>query len=1087
MVTSARYSIDRFVGRLAEIESIQEAVADVQAGHGRVLLFAGEPGIGKTTLARMASAHAQDAGMAVYWGFCWEAGGAPSYWPWTQLLRSLVADQGISADQARPLARILPEVSAADGPELAPDQARFLLLESVRSLLASVASEKPLLLVLDDLHASDDDSLSLLHYLARHAASLPLLIIGTYREIEARFSSDKDALWRTTRDASVLRLASLDEDDIRQYLALQGDDRPDDDAVARLLRTTSGNPLFLAELVGFLSQHAGGNDAPLPDSVQQVIRQQFELLPAPCRDVLASGSVIGREFAATEVARLRSETEADVVAALHPALDAGFIRTLEHGGYRFVHALYRDVLYHDLEQADRALAHFNCAARLRELIDAGDADRWAALARHLQLAGPEHRSDVVVALQKAAARATERLAFRDAAELLHSAVVAFGQGPSYEPAERCRLLVDYASALLAAGEFDAGQSHCKEAFDIARTLGDASLMSEVALAWGSVIIVARVDPALIAALQDCLARLPDDDASTRSIVQARLAGALQPAPDPAIPMEMAREAIALARTTGDEDVLYNVLRFGLAALMDFAPPEERIEVNREYGRMAAARNDVPQQFRSNLLMMIDASETGDRALLDDAIAACEEIANRVGLPHYQWRAASGRAMQATIDGQFERACELLESADAFADQADDMQAMITLSIQRFALLVEWDSSCAMPLADIESRLETAYASGLRDAEFFIAPLVTVYKEDPDGRGARELVENSRFVERTFAGGDRYSLTGLGQMALRAGNTELAERCYKALSEFEDSCATLGLMGSCWCGPVAYALGILAHGLGRHDDASKHFDRALAKAAAMNARPYIARIQASAAALARETGNVAAAERHAADADRLIRELGMRSVRVAPAAADTPAPATRAFSLQQQGDVWSVEFGGRSAVLRDSKGLHMLAKLVGQPDAEIHVLDLSGISRAAADSDEGPMLDAQARDEYRRRVTELQDELQDAESMADLGRADALRSELDLITRELSRAFGLGGPHEGVGRCCRARPRERPAPDQGCRRAHRRTAARSRQVLGKYSKNRQILPLLADVTRTVTRRGTLFPRKLRLQGHHSTFL
>ena len=993
---------------MAEIESIQEAVAEVRSGHGRVLLFAGEPGIGKTTLARIATAQAQDTGMAAYWGFCWEAGGAPAYWPWTQLLRSLVADQGISADRIRPLARILPEVSATDGPELAPDQAHFLLLESVRSLLSAVCSETPLLLVLDDLHASDDDSLSLLHYLARHAASLPLLIIGTYREIEARFSSDKDSLWRTTRDASVMRLARLGEDDVRAYLALQGNDAPDDDAVTRLLQTTSGNPLFLTELVGLLAQHSGSDDAPLPDSVQQVIRQQLALLPAQCREVLASGSVMGREFGAPEVARLRSENEARVAAALLPALDAGFVRALEEGGYRFVHTLYRDVIYHDLEPADRALAHLSCAAQLRELIEAGDADRWSALARHLQLAGPDHRLEVIDALRNAAARAHDRLAFRDAADLLHSAVVAFGQGPSYEPADRCRLLVEYASALLATGEFDDGQSQCKQAFDIARTLGDAKLMAKVALAWGSVIIVARVDQALIAALQECLACLPEDDAATRSIVQARLAGALQPAPNPAIPMDMAREAIALARTTDDEDVLYNVLRFGLAALMDFAPPKERIELNREYGRMAAARNDVPQQFRSGLLMMIDASETGDRTLLDGAIAACDELADRVGLPHYQWRAASGRAMQATIDGHFERACELLDAAESFAAQADDMQAMITLSIQRFALLVEWNSSCAMPLADIESRLETAYARGLRDAEFFIAPLITVHKEDPDGRHARELVENSRFVERTFAGGDRYSLSGLGQMALRAGNTQLAERCYGALLDFEDSCATLGLMGSCWCGPVAYSLGILAHGLGRHDAASEHFERALAKAAAMNARPYIARIHSSAAVLARETGDDADAVRHQADADRVIRELGMRPARVAPSAADNAAPTTRTISLQQQGDVWSVEFGGQSAVVRDSKGLQMLARLIGQPEAEIHVLDLSGISRAAADSDEGPMLDSQARDEYRRRVSELQEELEDAESMADLGRADALRTELEFITRELSKAFGLGG-------------------------------------------------------------------------------
>ena len=314
----------------------------------------------------------------------------------------------------------------------------------------------------------------------------------------------------------------------------------------------------------------------------------------------------------------------------------------------------------------------------------------------------------------------------------------------------------------------------------------------------------------------------------------------------------------------------------------------------------------------------------------------------------------------------------------------------------------------MPLAEIESRLETAYANGLRDAEFFVTPLIAIYKEDPKGLGASEIVNNSRFVERTFAGGDRYSLTGLGQMALKAGDADLADRCYGALLDFEDSCATLGLMGSCWCGPIAYSLGILAHGLGRHADASKHYGRALAKAAAMNARPYLARIHASAAALARETGDAAAAERHAADADKIIRELGMRDVRLAPAATGMETPATRTFSLQQQGDVWSVAYGGQSAVIRDSKGLQMLARLIIQPETEIHVLDLSGISRAAADSDEGPMLDSQARDEYRRRVAELQDELEEAEAMADVGRADALRTELDFITRELSKAFGLGG-------------------------------------------------------------------------------
>jgi hypothetical protein len=116
-------------------------------------------------------------------------------------------------------------------------------------------------------------------------------------------------------------------------------------------------------------------------------------------------------------------------------------------------------------------------------------------------------------------------------------------------------------------------------------------------------------------------------------------------------------------------------------------------------------------------------------------------------------------------------------------------------------------------------------------------------------------------------------------------------------------------------------------------------------------------------------------------------------------------------MNLEGDVWTVRFGERSALVRDSKGLRMLARLIRQPDRDIHVLDLSGTGAAIADSgDAGPVLDAQARRQYQERVRELQEELEEADELNDQGRADAIRDELDFIARELSRAFGLGG-HE----------------------------------------------------------------------------
>jgi len=1018
MHTATGKPTDQFVGRSAEIDVISDAIGRVGDGHGSVLLFAGEPGIGKSTLARIAADLAGERDIPVYWGFSWEAGGAPAYWPWTQLLRSLVGEQQPDPDQLLPLAQVLPEVATAEPaqPELQPDQARFQLLESVRALLAKVANQAPFMLVLEDLHAADSDSLHLLHYIARHAASLPIVIVGTYRDVEARATTDAEPLWRTSRDATVLQLSRLEEADVREYLRRCGGDTADDEAVQRLLSTTAGNPLFLAELVGLLAHEgdAVASNAALPENVQQVIRHQVSLLPESTAATLATAAVFGREFGLPELAALMRLNENDVLSQLQAAIDAAMLRPLRDGKFRFAHTLYRDVLYHDLGANKRAQLHLECAGQLRGLIDAGDVDRWAALATHLQLAGSEHRLAAIDALRQAAARAHARLAFEDAASLLHQALIAFGEGPKYEPLERCRLLVDYASALMITGEIDAGQQHCRDAFAIAKTIGDPALMSEVALTWGGPIVVGKVDRALIAALRECLAALPPDDAATRSRVQARLAGALQPAVNPAEPMDMAREAIALARTTNDEQVLYTVLRFATSALMDFAPPRERIQLNGEYGSMAATFDDVPQQFRSNLLMMIDASEIGDRTLLDEAVDECARLADRIGLPHYQWRVVSARAMQAIMSGEFDRACELLDAAENVAERIDDPQAVATLALQRFALLVEWDSPQATPLDRIEANLQAAYAGGVGEAEFFIAPFLAIYKHGEDVSFAKQFVANRPIIDRTFAGGDRYSLASLGQMALKAGDLDLASRCYDALADYSDACATLGLLGSCWCGPVAFWLGKLAHVLGRLDDAAKHADEALEIAVRMGARPYIARIHASAADIARDAGDIKLAAEHADKATALMKELGLRPVRMVPGATSVQVAPAGDFSMHQNGDVWTIEYGGQSATVRDARGLQMLAILIASPNTDTHVLDLSGTREASKDGDAGPMLDNQAREDYRHRVSELQEELEEAEALADLGRADNLRSEIDFITQELSRAFGLGGRQRSAG-------------------------------------------------------------------------
>ncbi|MDX1405796.1 MAG: AAA family ATPase [Woeseiaceae bacterium] len=999
---------NELVGRSAEIDAIDRAIDALASGRGQVLMLSGEPGIGKSALARLAADRAAAASIPAYVGFAWEGGGAPAYWPWTQLLTSLVREQKPDAALTAGLGQLLPGGKRQpDDVALQPHQARFQLLETVRRLLEQISARTPLLLVLEDLHAADSDSLNLLHYIARHTVSVPVLVIGTFREIEARAMTAGAALWLACRDAEVLPLERLGESDIRDYLATRDEASFDEENIKALHSTTAGNPLFLSELVGLMSRQ-GEFAKQLPASVQQVIRQQIELLPEETSYLMATAAVLGREFSGSALGVIADHGKADIESLLGPALDTGLLRKTSRGSYRFIHGLHGDVLYQDMDPNRRSRLHLLYAKHLRTLIDEGDQDRWAELAEHLAAAGHEQRDEAIAAWRRAGKRAIERLAFEDAVDALQKALDAFGEGPRYEPADRYALLLECAEASLLTGATDRGFGYCRDAFEIAKAIGDARLMSNAALTWGSAIVVAKVDREFIAALEQCLSELGKDEVALRARVLARLAGALQPALDPSGPMDMAREAIEMARSCNDERVMYEVLRSAIAGLMDFAPADERLPLNEEFGALANEIGDVPGRFRSRIRLMIDACEVGDRGLMDSVIDECHQIAERIGLPHYRWRAASARAMQATLDGDFRRALSLLDEAQHYADEYGDVEAMVTLPLQHFAILIECDVDEVLTLEEIQARLDDAYAAGMSEARAFVTPFIASYDKAPDA--ARTMLANAQIVERTFLGGDRYSLCRLGEMAAAAGDTEIAARVYDALLPYADTCAMPGLMGSSCTGPTAWTLGIVAASLERYDDARAMLDTALRVAEAMRAPPWIARIHRSIADVARRTGHAELAAKHDAEADRLFKRLRMRPRREVTAGSQEHPPDVHSatIDIRRNGDVFEVSYAGEIATLRQSKGLEMLATLVARPDTDVHVLDLSGGAAVEGQAAAGPALDAQARSDYESRLADLREELEEAEGFGDAARADAARQEIDFITRELSRAFGLGG-------------------------------------------------------------------------------
>src|SRR5262245_25354944 len=186
-----------FVGRVRESEEIRAAVEDARAGRGRLVLLAGEPGIGKTRIAGECATYAGLRGCQVLWGRCHESGGAPAYWPWVQVIRAylherdartVLSEMGAgAADIAQVVSEVrerlpdLPVPAAVD-----PEQARFRLFDSVTMFLRTAASRRPLVLILDDIHWADKPSLLLLQFLAREMEDARLVVVATYPEQDYR-------------------------------------------------------------------------------------------------------------------------------------------------------------------------------------------------------------------------------------------------------------------------------------------------------------------------------------------------------------------------------------------------------------------------------------------------------------------------------------------------------------------------------------------------------------------------------------------------------------------------------------------------------------------------------------------------------------------------------------------------------------------------------------------------------------------------------------------------------------------------------------------------------------------------------------
>jgi len=301
-----------FVGRDQEESRLRAAFDDARDWRGGLVMITGEPGIGKTRLARELEHYAVGHGARVLWGRAHETGGAPAYWPWVQALRSLIegADRaevrGWVGDGAREVSRILPVLAtslpalAAPEPTSDPESGQFRLFDATATFLSNAASTTPLVVVLDDLQWADKSTLLLLEHVAVELARAQVLLIGTYRDVElGRQHPLEQALAGIGRAErfQTIDLHGLSEADVAVYIRATSGVEPSAPALDSIYRETEGNAFFLQEVVALMAREGGleSGEVRIPASVRAAVGRLLSALSEPCNELLRTAAVVGRE------------------------------------------------------------------------------------------------------------------------------------------------------------------------------------------------------------------------------------------------------------------------------------------------------------------------------------------------------------------------------------------------------------------------------------------------------------------------------------------------------------------------------------------------------------------------------------------------------------------------------------------------------------------------------------------------------------------------------------------------------------------------------------------------------------------------
>ena len=852
-------SAGAFVGRERELGELLAGLEDALAGRGRLFLLAGEPGIGKSRLTEELAVRARARGARLLVGRCWEAGGAPAYWPWVQALRTYIRDidplelrQHLGSGAAD-LAQMLPELrellaDLAPTPALESEAARFRLFDAVATFLRNAAAARPLVLVLDDLHAADAPSLLLLQFVARELGSARVLVLGAYRDVDPLPGPLLAAMLTEVSREPVtgrLSLRGLSEEDVATYVDGTASEIASPELVVALHEQTEGNPLFVGEIVrliaaeGVPSGSAAGIRPSIPQGVRDVIARRLTHLSDECNRVLLLASVLGREFALEALAHVGNVSVDELLETLDEAMAARVVSDVPGGPgrLRFAHVLIRDTLYEGLTTTRRVRLHRQAVRALEALYGEEPGPYLAELAYH-SIAGSDFDKGLDYA-RRAGDRALALLAYEEAARLYETALDAIDLARASDETTRCELLLALGDAQARAGNSRVAKQAFLDAAELARRVDQPRQLARAAAGYGGRYMWARAgrDARLVPLLEEGLAGLAEEDVELRARLLARLAGALRDEPSRDRRDRVSREAVELARRTENPAALAYALDGRCAAIQGADTVAELLALAtelRELGERIGDMDRVTNALDHRLTALV---MTGDLREAENDLAVEASIAAELRQPAQLWTVCSARAELALVAGRFTEASELVHEAFGYGERALPDTAIPVFELQRYALAdLAGDVEDVVPaLRDLVACYPTrpAIRCALAHAQARCGRLAEA-KETFDDL-ARDDCAALPFDQEWLFG-----MSLLAETSALLADTASAVVLYRLLVPW--GAFNVADHPEAVRGAVSRYLGLLATTTERWEDAERHFEAALEMNERMDARPWLAHTQ-----------------------------------------------------------------------------------------------------------------------------------------------------------------------------------------------------------------------------------------------------